>query len=217
MNSQQDVFRVENLSIGFNQTALLENLSFQLEKGKSLALLAPSGFGKTTLLKTLAGLIDPLSGEIYYQNQALKNLDYPGYRSKVMSISQMPTFQNKTALENLKTPFHYHNHKSKWSQKKAETYLKALNLDFKTLSSNINTLSVGQKQRLALIRALLLEPEILLLDEPTSALDQDNKIRVEKLLTDLKKKNSLSFLLATHDKEQAQRICNEVINLCPNP
>ena len=179
-----------------NGKKILNNISMEFEKGKFYTILGVSGSGKTTLLSLLAGLDEPQSGKILYNNQDIREKGYENHRKNNVSL----IFQNynlidyMTPLENLKIV----------NPKADKTILNELGLKDDEIKRNVLKLSGGQQQRLCIARALALKPKVLLMDEPTSALDPIATNRIEELLLDLK--NEFTILIVTHNMSQAARI-----------
>ncbi len=184
---------------------LLKALSFSLRSAERVAVTGPSGSGKTTLLRTLAGLTDAPQGQILFRGQPLLQTDITQHRSAVMYVGQKPALIEGSVRMNLSRPFQYLVRKGRsFSQEKAIELLNALALPEDVLERDRRALSVGEQQRVALVRALLLEPAVLLLDEPTSALDEENRDRVWALL---RAREPLAALIVTHaNTDRADRV-----------
>lgn len=205
--------KLVDLTVAVGNHTLLEHFNLSLAPDRSIALLAPSGFGKTTLLRTIATLIPPRAGKIFLNDRSPEDIGIPEYRRHVMWVSQNPIMFEKTVRENLQLAFSYHTSRTAYDELTATTLLQSMNLDPKRLNQSARSLSVGEQQRVALARALLLKPQVLLLDEPTSALDTDTIALVETVLKTTAVKNNTSLLIVTHNREQASRLCDTVLNL----
>lgn len=209
------MLKIENLSYAYTDTPVLKNISFQIQENEMVGLLGLSGSGKTTLLKILSGLLQPDSG-VYtiVSNKAYEN----GKRNKMLVdelgvvFQDYNLFMHLTVLDNLVLPYRLRFKKNKEeSQKVAIDLLSQFGLE-EHLSKFPNECSGGQQQRIAIARALILNPRVLLIDEPTAALDQENTLIVSELLRDLNKKG-LTVIVITHDIPFAQSICRRVIEL----
>jgi len=189
---KDSILEVSNLSFGYTKEKLLfENLSFSLSKGEIIAIVGQSGAGKSTLFELILANLKPLDGEI-----------------KVRSISQV--FQDPYSS------FHpsytlINQIKDVASIEKLEAYLESLNLEYTLLEKLPHELSGGQLQRASIARALLMEPDLLLLDEPTSALDNVIQLEVMKIL--MKNLDKMGMLLITHDTELAQWCADTIITI----
>ena len=212
-NNCDRLLQLRNISVG-NTKPLIKNLDLCVNQGEFVALLGPSGCGKTTLLRAISGLIDPLEGQILLHDDPSPCGSWPDFRRRVVLIQQTPVLLDDTVENNLQRPFQYQSAKGKqFPAKKAKKLLSNFGLDPSRMQQNAHSLSVGQQQRVCLIRALLLQPEVLLLDEPTSALDPQAVRSVEDLFVTQARNSGLSALLVTHDRDQAKRICDRSVSL----
>jgi len=205
---------LDAVSVGYGHRSLLRDVSFAVSIGEAVGLRGPSGCGKSTLLKTIAGLMVPMAGRIEFGQSATGSAEIARYRSRILYVSQQPIFVEASVRENLMRPFRYHaNRETPWDDGKAEALVESLRLDVSVLNESADALSVGQGQRVALVRALLLNPSILLLDEPTSALDAQSREAVEAhLLTGLETSN-FGIVLVSHDGDQVERLGGSEIDL----
>lgn len=192
---------------------LLNALDLHLAPGERVALLGPSGVGKTTLLRALATLVDPAAGTLTLDGLSPAALGYPAWRRRVVLVSQLPAFRDLTVAQALARPFAFRAATTAFPEARARDLLAKTGLDpAAVLPQRARTLSVGQQQRVALIRALLLAPDCLLLDEPTSGLDAASTAQVEALLAE---SPAISQLTVTHDPAQAARLAARVLDLTP--
>ena len=193
---------------------ILNQLNLTVQTGETVAIVGASGSGKSTLLGLVSGLDQPDSGEVIINNQSLQKLnqqDVTGFRASNIAIvfQQYYLVQHLTALENVLLPLEILN------QKVDETFVKNL-LDQVGLSHRIhhkpNQLSGGESQRLALARALVIKPSLLLADEPSGSLDVDTGQKIMSLFFDQVKKNKTTTVLVTHDPSLAKK-CDRVFQL----
>ena len=195
---------------------LLDGVSLGVRGGDRVAIVGPTGSGKTLLLRALA-LLDPLDGgHVLRHGAEVRQHDMPGFRSRVIYLHQRPALVEGTVEQNLKQPFSLRVH----SQRKFDLdvhrgWLALLNRDESFLRKQQRDLSGGESQIVALLRALQLEPEVLLLDEPTSALDSHSSRAVERLLDDwlAQQTERRATVWVTHDHPQAERVAGRILEM----
>ena len=171
-----------NIRISFESRIILKDANAVFKYGFNL-IFGESGSGKTTLLKTINLLISPDSGDIRYDKESIFSINPFEWRKKCILIKQSGFFFEKTPIETIKMPFSFKAHKDKkMDEDKMITMAEKLNINKNILNKNSTNLSGGEKQRIAIIRAMLLEPEILLFDEPTSSLDKNTQERTFSLI-----------------------------------
>ena len=207
-----ELLDIRDITIALGGKRLIERLSLTIHSGEIVALMGPSGCGKTTLLRTLAGLICTTGGSVALRGQQPQELGWPQYRRRVLLVSQQPVLLDQSVEENLRRPFSYRSAPNGFPEARARGLLSRLGLD-SFWQTNARTLSVGQQQRVALVRALVIQPDVLLLDEPTSALDESTVASVESLLKD--EVREAGALVITHQRSQAQRWCDRLVELDP--
>ena len=199
---------------GNSPLVILDDINFELEEGKSLAIVGPSGSGKSTLLGLLAGLDTATSGEIYLNGNALHNLDEEK-RAKVRKDNVAFVFQSfellpgLTALENVMLPSELKQASD--AKKTATDYLKRVGLDDR-LDHYPRQLSGGEQQRVPIARAFACEAKLLFADEPTGNLDPKTGEKVSDLLFEVNAETSNALIVVTHDLELASK-CDEQIDL----
>lgn len=212
------LLRLEGLAVQAGGVPLLRGIDLSLFPGELVALTGPSGCGKTTLLRAICGLNNPLEGRVLLQGKTAENWGWPAFRRQVLLVEQRPLVLEATVEENLKRPFGYRSAVAAgqtFSREAAKRLLERVGLGGgERLSQKARSLSVGQQQRLCLVRALLLEPLVLLLDEPTSALDTDAATVVELLIREYATERGMAALLVTHDTRQADTWCDRRFPVC---
>ena len=192
-------FELKNLSVSSSDKSILEDISLSTEKGKHLTITGPSGSGKSSLLKVLAGLLSYDSGTLLYQGQNMRDLDPVAYRRRVSYCFQQPVLFGQTVRDNMAFPFEI-NHLP-FDQEKVLEALRKMNLGSEFLDKPIKDLSGGEKQRVALVRNLLFEPEVLLLDEVSSGLDDKTKSVLRAFLMEWHQKG-VTLIEVTHDQAE---------------
>ena len=214
------LLRVEGISKVFRSgeadLVLFENLSFQVEKGTMLAIVGQSGAGKSTLLHILGALDRPSAGAVYCANSkvnALSDDDAAEFRNREIGYVWqfhylLPEF---TALENVAMPLLTRGEPLFSAQQEASSWLREIGLESRAHHRS-GELSGGEQQRLALARALITKPRLLLADEPTGDLDGTTAEVVFELLARLHREHQLTSLLATHNLSFARR-CHRVLRL----
>ncbi len=208
------MLELKNISKKFKDRQILENFNLTVEENKILAIVGPSGGGKTTLLRMLAGLEKIDSGEIIYNGESLP-IDELEKRNLLGFVFQdFQLFPHLTVIENLVlSPIKTMNMSKNDAEKKALTLLNKLGLD-KQVNSYPISLSGGQKQRVALARAMMIDPKIIGYDEPTSALDPELRLEVEKLI--LKNRElGITQIVVTHDLQFAENIADSILKVEP--
>lgn len=205
------MIKVENLKKSFKEKEVLKGIDLEINKGDILAIIGPSGSGKSTLLRTLNKLEQKTSGNIYFENKSIDDLDINKLREKVgMVFQQFNLFSNMTILENLLVaPLNTKKMQKNQAEKKALDLLEKIGLSDKK-NSYPKELSGGQKQRIAIIRALMMEPDLILFDEPTSALDPEMVKDVLDLMKDLAN-DGMTMAIVTHEMEFAKQVSNKII------
>ena len=202
---------VQNISFSYNENALLKNLTFSLENGKTMAIIGESGCGKSTLLKLIYGLYDLNEGRIFWnENEVLgpkyhliPGMDYMKYLAQDFDL--MPYI---TVAENV-GKYLSNIYKDKKDQRVAELLEIVEMTEFATVKAQF--LSGGQMQRVALARVLALEPEVLLLDEPFSHIDNFRKNSLRRKLFAYLKQKQITTIIATHDSTDVLSFADEVL------
>lgn len=194
----------------------LDNISFSIPDGASVAILGKSGSGKSTLMHVMSGLDRPEAGEIIIDGKnilTMKAKEVDKFRSSTMSFIFQSFFvqANETCYDNVSLPLEIANLSARTRRKKIDAALEAVELMDKK-KARARELSGGQKQRLAVARAIVNSPKILFADEPTGNLDSVTGGVVEDLLFDYNKKNGVTLIVVTHDPDLAKR-CDIQINI----
>jgi putative ABC transport system ATP-binding protein len=194
---------------------LLDDVTLALEPGTRLVLTGPSGAGKTLLLRALARL-DPLDrGEVRYGGQALHHDAVPHYRASVIYLHQRAALIEDTVEAALRRPYTLKVHRKQvFDRRRVAELLSALQRDATFLEKKVADLSGGEIQITALVRALQLDPTILLLDEPTAALDGPTATAVEQLIDRwLGEGDQRAMIWVSHNEAQARRIGGSTIRM----
>jgi putative ABC transport system ATP-binding protein len=163
------LLELQNVSYQNENKSILKNISLQIDAGDYLSIVGSSGSGKSTFLKLCAHLLSPTEGKIFFKGKDFREYNPLELRRKIGYCAQTPCLFGDTVEDNLSFP--YLIRKQKVDLARVEALFSSFNLDFEFMKKDVQSLSGGEKQRIALIRTLLFKPEILLLDEVSSALD----------------------------------------------
>ena len=208
------MIEVKNIQKSFGDLHVLKGINLRVNKGEIVAIIGKSGAGKTTLLQIIGTLDQPDQGQVIINGIdvfALKDKELARFRNHhigfIFQFHQLlPEF---TALENVMIPAMIAGEKD--AQPRAEKLLSDLGLSDR-ISHKPNELSGGEKQRVAVARAMMMSPDVILADEPSGSLDETNKKELHKLLLELRDKYNQTIIIVTHDKELAS-ICDRVITM----
>ena len=190
---------------------ILRNVSFTVNKGEKIAIVGASGSGKTSLLRLLNRLISPVEGEIFYLNTAYNKHNVLNLRRQIVLVPQEPKLLGMTGKQALIYPLELQELNSKIIENRSKYYCDALQIPAAWLERNELQLSLGQRQIITIARALMLEPQILLLDEPTSALDRGLSDRLLSILADINQTHQTTILMVNHQLEIAQQFCDRIL------
>ena len=208
------MLELRNINKAFGGKQILTNFSLSIPEKQILAIVGPSGGGKTTLLRMLAGLETIDSGEIYYNGESLA-IDELEKRNLLGFVFQdFQLFPHLSVLEDLTlSPIKTMSMEKEVAEKKARGLLEQLGLAGHADAFPFS-LSGGQKQRVALARAMMIKPEIIGYDEPTSALDPELRLEVEKLILQ-NKERGMTQIVVTHDLQFAENIADQILKVDP--
>lgn len=193
------VLTVKNLKKSYGHIKALRGISFRVNRGEIVGLLGPNGAGKTTTIRIVLGLLNPDEGEVHLNDIIRENVGF--------ILEKDGLFEKLSVYENLKFYAKLFGLKDRFH--KIEEVVELLGIgDLK--DRKIINLSRGQRRRVAIARALLKNPEFLILDEPTSGLDPMAQIQLQDIILDLKKRDSLTVLLASHNLHEIHRVCDRI-------
>ena len=202
------MIEVINLKKNYDKKIAVDNLNFQIKKGQIVGLLGPNGSGKTTTIAMILGLLKPTSGQVIING---KNIE----KERIYLLSQMNFIspyvelpKKLTVKENLEVYARLYGVKK--INDKIETLSNQLRLN-NFLNTKTGELSSGQKNRISLAKALINDPEILLLDEPTASLDPETGDFIRSFIENYCSNKKVSILLASHNMNEVERLCNEIM------
>lgn len=190
---------------------VLDLPTLYIEKEKITTLVGASGSGKTTILRMLNKMISPTKGRIMFDGTDLRQINSVAHRRHVIMLSQSPAMFEGSIRDNLNAGLRFQERELP-SDETLYQILEQVKLK-KSLESSVNTLSGGEKQRLALGRVLLLNPEVYLLDEPSSALDDETEEIVIQMLTKHVRKEKKTIVMVTHSKAIAEKYSDTIIEI----
>ena len=203
------ILSLKNICFSYDRTPVLQDISYDFEKGKMYCIVGKSGAGKTTLLSLLSGLAKPTDGEIFYEDKNVAKIDKYTFRSKYIGVvfQSFNLITKFTALENVVLSMDVANYKAKNKKERALELLKNVGLDEEEANRRVLKLSGGQQQRVAIARALSYDPDIILADEPTGNLDTDTQNEIMQIFRDLTKQGKC-VILVSHSPDVAA-MCDE--------
>ena len=198
-----------NITKEYNGVAVVKNIDFWVKKNQFLTILGPSGCGKTTTLRMIAGFERPTTGTIYFEGNDIT--DTPPYMRQINTVFQKyALFPHMNIYENVAFGLRIKKNSEKEIASKVSKILELVNLSgFE--NRKINSLSGGQQQRIAIARALVNEPKVLLLDEPLGALDLKLRKEMQLELKNMQKELGITFVYVTHDQEEALTMSDKII------
>jgi len=205
----QSLIDLQNISKSFDGTMVLDDLNLSVKENTFVTLLGPSGCGKTTTLRIIGGFESPSKGEVIFDGQNITNLP-PNKRQLNTVFQKYALFTHMSIAENIAFGLKIKNKSKSYIQDKIKYALKLVNLDgFENRS--VSSLSGGQQQRIAIARAIVNEPRVLLLDEPLGALDLKLRQDMQYELIRLKNELGITFIYVTHDQEEALTMSDTIV------
>ncbi|WP_137392465.1 ABC transporter ATP-binding protein [Rhodoligotrophos defluvii] len=205
----QIAVQLNNVTLAYGSFVAIKNVSLTIEKGSFVTLLGPSGCGKTTILRSIAGLVDPTSGEIVVAGRRIN--DVPIHKRNIGLVFQnYALFPHKTVFDNIAFGLKYRGVEKQEIARKVKRALEMVRLPGveKKLPSEM---SGGQQQRIALARAIVIEPDVLLLDEPLSALDANLREEMRTELKLIQREVGITTIFVTHDQEEALAMSDRIV------
>lgn len=205
------VIELKNITKSFGDNVILKNFDFKVKKDEFLTILGPSGCGKTTILRLIGGFEEPDEGQILFNGEDITNKE--AYERKINTVFQKyALFPHMNVFDNIAFGLKIKKMDKNLIKEKVKEVLKLVNLaGFE--NREIESLSGGQQQRIAIARALVNEPEVLLLDEPLGALDLKLRQAMQIELKRIQKSVGITFIYVTHDQEEALSMSDTVVVL----
>lgn len=192
---------------------LLKNISCTINQGEKIAIVGASGSGKTSLLRLLNRLVNPTEGTLYFSGKPYQEYNSINLRRQIMLVPQEPKLLGMTGKEALSYPLQLQKLSLPEISDRIIKWCDILKIPSEWLERNELQLSLGQRQLITIVRALILEPQVLLLDEPTSALDINLSNHLVSILNEVNGSKKLTILMVNHQLEIAQKIAQRIFLL----
>ncbi len=205
---KKKIIELKNITKNFNDETVLDNINLYVNENEFVTLLGPSGCGKTTTLRIIGGFETPTEGNLFFDGKIIN--DIPPYKRQINTVFQKyALFPHLNVFENIAFGLKIKKLKKSEITYKVNKILKLVGLE-NFCNRDINSLSGGQQQRIAIARALVNEPKVLLLDEPLGALDLKLRKEMQIELKNMQKRIGITFVYVTHDQEEALTMSDTV-------
>jgi tungstate transport system ATP-binding protein len=206
-----EIFRTEDICVTYGEKEVLKNIELTIQQGEIFALMGPSGAGKTTMLRILNLFEKPDSGRLIFKGVPLNgtHMEKLNARRKMSLLFQTPSVFNASVFENVAYGLKVRGVDKDTMEEKVIRSLAIVGLEGKE-KQKARTLSGGEAQRMAFARAIVYDPDILLLDEPTSSLDPLNVAKIEEIIKRIQGERGTTIVFATHNMYQVKRIADRV-------
>ena len=216
----EPLVRVEHLGVTFGRHEVLRDVSFEIPRGQTVAIIGESGCGKTVLLKTIIGLVMPTRGEVYFDG---KNIAKMGDKALTRErtrfgflFQQAALFDSLTVAQNVAFPLRQHTRKTDAEVREIVlSRLSEVGLPENVVSKKPAELSGGMRKRVGLARALAMNPEIMLYDEPTTGLDPIMSDVINELMLRTRRQHPVTSVLVTHDMNTVRKVADRVLMFYP--
>jgi len=203
------MIQIRDLLIQRNGLPVLQIDSLDIERGETLTVVGPNGAGKSTLLLALAYLLRPLRGDILYNGKSLKQWNELAYRRRISFVFQAPLLMDMNVEQNVALGLKFRGISKDEMHARVSKWMKQLGVEA-LAKRRAGQLSGGEAQRVSLARALVLEPELLLLDEPFSALDPPTRVKLIDDLSTLLKAHQRTAVFVTHNLNEAAKMSHRI-------
>lgn len=211
----QSILRLESVSLqaSIGSDFLLQDISLNIEPGAKIAIIGASGAGKTTLLRLLNRLVSPSQGKIYVQDLPDTELTAIQLRRLIVLAPQEPKLLGMNVIDALSYPLQLQKISPSEIHSRIDTWTSLLHIPSEWFNKNELQLSLGQRQLVAIARALIMQPNVLLLDEPTSALDVGTATHLLNVLDELNQSQNLTIIMVNHQLELIKNFCDRLLYL----
>jgi tungstate transport system ATP-binding protein len=206
------LLNITNLDMKIDNIEVLKNIDLDIHRGEIFALMGPSGAGKTTLLRILNLLERPCNGTITLDGITINGTNHSkrhSARHRISMVFQTPVLFNDSVYNNIAYSLKVRNMDKLTIERKVQDSLRLVGLD-NYGQRKAKTLSGGEQQRIAFARAVVFEPDLLLLDEPTANLDPANVAKIEEIIRTINKELNTTIIIATHNMNQVKRLADRV-------
>lgn len=204
------LLKFKDVSYISDNKTILKDINIEVNIGEFISVVGHSGSGKSTFFKMCADLISPTKGSVKYLGKDYLEYEPMELRKKIAYCFQTPHLFGDTVLDNFKFPYSIRN--TSVDYRRINKLMGEFKFNKEYLKKDVKSLSGGEKQRIALIRSLLFNPDILLLDESTSALDADNTCIVENVIKKLNEEG-ITIMWITHNQEQSRKYANKLVTI----
>lgn len=210
-SSEQNAISIRNLTKVFGSFHALDDLSLEVKRGEVFGLLGPNGAGKTTTMRILSCLIKPSFGSVYVEGiNALQESNTVEIRRRIGLLTESPNiYERLSAMQNLRFFARAYGLSEAITEERIAELLQTFDLKDRR-NDKVGTFSKGMKQKLAIARALIHKPSLLLLDEPTSALDAESARSIRELILETARRYGHTILISTHNMDDASRLCDRI-------
>ena len=215
MNQLPPILRLKQVSLQatLGGDFLLQDISFKIAVGEIVGIVGASGAGKTSLLRLLNRLASPHSGEILIDGRLIEHYEPVKLRRKVVLVSQESRLLGMKVIDALKYPLQLQQLSESEILSTVNTWIELLHIPSEWYNKTELQLSVGQRQLIAIARALIMQPQIILLDEPTSSLDVANSTYLLSVLKQLNQSQNLTIIMVNHQLELIKGFCDRLLLL----
>ena len=214
------LIHVEDLTVVFDQQAILKNINISIQRGQTVAVIGESGCGKTVFMKTIVGLVKPTMGRISFDGRCLQNLTQPELtqirRRFGFVFQNAALFDSMSIFDNVAFPIKQNEQESESGiRRRVMQRLTDVGLPSSVATKYPAELSGGMRKRVGLARALILEPELVVYDEPTTGLDPIMSDVINELILDTRRRFPVTSVVVTHDMHTARKVADRVLMLYP--
>jgi tungstate transport system ATP-binding protein len=204
-----NLIEIRNLHVKRDNNIALDVADLSIQRGETLTVVGPNGAGKSTLLLTLARLLKPSQGDILYDGKSLKQWDELEYRRRISFVFQSPLLMDMTVEQNVALGLKFRGTAKQETKERVDKWMKQLGVE-SLAKRRASQVSGGEAQRVSLARALVLEPELLLLDEPFAALDPPTHARLLDDLSSLLREDHRTAVFVTHNLNEAAKVSHRI-------